>query len=155
MVTKNKRGFTLIELLVVIAIIGILAAIAVPLYSYFVNNTIEKMLQEKAELYATYAEVFNRDVNLDLMNYDDKATIPEYDGSNQEAIDLAVKEVFNRSYSSINNQIDDILTEDEWDEITADTVNYGVYLRLNYDAKINIVAVYVIDEEMKLSYEIK
>ena len=45
---KNSQGFTLIELIITIAIIGILASIAIPQYSGYVNRA--KIARAKAEL---------------------------------------------------------------------------------------------------------
>lgn len=37
-ILKNKKGFTLVELMVVVAILGILVAVAVPVYSSVTEN---------------------------------------------------------------------------------------------------------------------
>lgn len=42
MARKNRKGFTLVELMVVVLIIGILVAIAIPIYNAATSNSQEK-----------------------------------------------------------------------------------------------------------------
>ncbi len=68
MVLKNEKGFTLIELLVVIAIIGILAAIAIPQFAAYRNQSFCSRVESDvtnamiaAEAYYAEQEVYPTD----------------------------------------------------------------------------------------------
>ncbi len=51
---NNKKGFTLAELLIVVAIIGVLVAVAIPVFSSSLDKA--KIATEQANARSTYAE---------------------------------------------------------------------------------------------------
>jgi len=58
---RNNKGFTLIELLIVVAVIGVLAAIAIPLFANYRMRaynatTISDMTEVKLMLEAYYSD---------------------------------------------------------------------------------------------------
>jgi type IV pilus assembly protein PilA len=61
---RNKRGFTLIELLIVIAVIGILAAIAIPMYKQHVIRAKMAEVVNAMRYIATALTTYRQDLSL-------------------------------------------------------------------------------------------
>ncbi len=89
----NKKGFSLVELMIVVVIMGILIAVAIPLYGAITENANNKTCTNNIKAIksnaATYKSSYNADVNLaELKKMFDDGNLPDcpfdQDGDNTD-----------------------------------------------------------------------
>ncbi len=95
---KNKSGFTLVELMIVVVILGVLVAIAVPIYSVNVSRSQEKACRSNMAIIKKAATQY-------LMTYDGAELKDIFADGTSESVTVAseqeAKEKFTPEYLSM------------------------------------------------------
>lgn len=90
---EKEKGFTLVELLVVIIIIGILSAIAIPVFMNQRQKAVDSGIKSDLRTIANEVESYyvdNQEYPASVTQADDKVTIPA--GDKSEAVEISVSE---------------------------------------------------------------
>ena len=58
---RSETGFSLVEIIIVIAILGVLAAVAIPVYQSYISSTKEEAAQASLEQFGILLENFRAD----------------------------------------------------------------------------------------------
>ncbi len=105
-ILKNKKGFTMIELIIVIAIIVILAAIAIPTFSGFVDTANQAAVTTEARnvYLAIKVEAVAEEMGTEGANPEDAANMAIEAGVDADNIkDLVVVDSGDISFTYTNN----------------------------------------------------
>lgn len=97
---KSKKGFTLVELLVVVVIIGILVAIAIPVYNDITHSTKKRACEANIRMIKSAIQQYK----LDNPN-EDSVTMDKLKGYFEDEIECPFGEPY--EYKIVNGQVNE------------------------------------------------
>lgn len=105
--TERHAGFTLIELLVVVVIVGILSAVATPVFLNQRKKTVDASLRADIRALAQAQETWIAD-NPEQFGTDDRANLPQFKGTRDNIIYVSLHPT-RRGYCLIARNVNDTM----------------------------------------------